>query len=198
MFSKNIDNLQKLSVLPYFTIDKVADVFEIGRKSAAVLCSRYAKRKLFVRLKNSFYTTAWKLENPSSEELFKIANIAQVPSYVSLMTAMSFFNLTTQVQRNYIESISLKRTKEIEISSSVLKYIKLKENYYFDFIKSNGYFIATKEKSFLDAVYLFSFGKYKFDFNSIDVSKLDNKKLMKLLKSYPVKTKKIVRKICSI
>ena len=48
-------------------------------------------------------------------ETFQIANLGQVPSYISLTTALDYHGLTTQLQRDYFESIALKRTKEIKV-----------------------------------------------------------------------------------
>jgi hypothetical protein len=70
--------------------------------------------------------------------------------------------------------------------------------YYGDFVKTDGLFIATKEKAFLDAAYLYSFGKYSFDMDSLDLGKLDLKKLKGLLGVYPQKTKETVKRLCGI
>ena len=198
MFTKNIIKLQKLSKIPYFTIEDAADTLEIGIESARVFCSRYAKKGLLVKLKNNFYSTLQKLENISVTELISIANILQVPSYVSLMTAMAYYGVTTQVQRNFIESISLKRTVEYDAKDIMFKFYRIKKKYFFDFVRAGNIFIAAKEKSFIDSAYLYSFGKYKFDINSLDINKLDIVKIKKLIKPYPEKTKKIVSKICNL
>ena len=55
-------------------------------------------------------------------------------------------------------------------------------------------FIAEKEKALIDCLYLFSFGKYKFDVDSIDFSKFDKIKLHKYLKFFPKKTIKVAKK----
>jgi predicted transcriptional regulator of viral defense system len=198
MFSKNITYLQQLNNLPYFTIQEAADIFGINIKSASVLCSRYAKRGLLVRLKNNLYITLQRFEGISKKELCNIANRLQVPSYISLMTAMDYYEITTQMQGNFIESISLKRTIEYEPSGVMFKYYRLQKKYYFDFEKINGLFIASKEKAFIDAVYLYSFGKYNLDKSSLDLNKLNKIKIKKLIKAYPEKTKNIVRKLCRI
>jgi len=198
MLSKNILKFQKLSDLPYFTVGDLAEEFNIQPESASVLCSRYAKQGLLVKLKNNYYSARQKLKNIGREDLFAIANIVQVPSYISFMTAMSYYELTTQLQRNFVESASVKRTIEYSRNGTELRYYKMKKQYYFDFTKENGIFIATKEKSFIDAMYLYSFGKYKFDLSSIDISKLDKSKLLNLVKVYPDKTKKIVIGVCRI
>jgi len=121
-----------------------------------------------------------------------------VPSYISFMSALCYYDISTQVQRNYIESAVLKRSKTYEIENTVFNYYKLKNNLYFGFQKLNGFFIATKEKAFFDSVYLYSLGRYKFDVSSLDLDKLDRKKIKNMLKYFPEKTKNIVVKLCRI
>jgi len=198
MLSKNIANLQELSKKPYFTLADVALNFSLQLASARVLCSRYVRQGLLVRLKNNFYTTAWKWESLARQDLFKIANVLQVPSYISLMTALAYYEVTTQAQNNYQESVCLKRSVAYNVRGAVFSYVKLQSRYYGDFIKKDGIFIATKEKAFLDAAYLYSFGKYKFDIDSVDMKKLELKKLKSLLKNYPQKTKETVKRLCGI
>jgi hypothetical protein len=77
-------------------------------------------------------------------------------------------------------------------------FYKLKKEYYSDFVKNGQVFIATREKAFIDSVYLYSFGKYKLDFNSLDLDKLDKASIKKSLKIYPEKTKSIVERLCKI
>jgi predicted transcriptional regulator of viral defense system len=198
MLSKNMTELQELCRKTCFTIDDVAQSFGIQTASARVLCSRYVRQGVLVRLKNGFYTAAWKWENLTRLDFFRIANILQVPSYISLMTAMAYYEVTTQVQSNYQESICLKRSIVYNVREVVFNYVKMQEQYYGDFVKTDGIFIATKEKAFLDAAYLYSFGKYKFDIDSLDMKKLNIKKLRGIIKIYPQKTKETVKKLCGI
>jgi predicted transcriptional regulator of viral defense system len=198
MLSKNMTELQELSRKTCFTLDDVAQRFGIQAASARVLCSRYVRQGVLVRLKNGFYTTVWKWENLTRRDLFKIANILQVPSYISLMTALAYYEVTTQAQSNYQESICLKRSIVYNVREAVFNYVKVQDRYYDDFVKTDGIFIATKEKAFVDAAYLYSFGKYKFDIDSLDMKKLDIKKLKGILKIYPQKTKETVNRLCRI
>lgn len=198
MLSKNIAVLQELSRKPFFTLGDAAQNFSLQPASARVLCSRYVRQGLLVRFKNNIYTTAWKWEGLTRRDLFEIANILQVPSYISLMTALAYYDVTTQAQSNYQESVCLKRSVAYHVREAVFSYVKLQSRYYGDFIKKDGIFIATKEKAFLDAAYLFSFGKYKFDVDSLDMKKLELKKLKSLLKVYPNKTKETVKRLCGI
>jgi Predicted transcriptional regulator len=198
MLSKTIEKLQILSRNAYFTLDDVAQTFGLQADSARVFCSRYVKQGLLVRLRNNLYSTTWKWENLTRNDLFVIANILQVPSYISLMTALAYYEVTTQAQQDYQESICLKRTMVYNVRQAVFSYVKMQRPYYNGFVKTDGVFIATKEKAFLDAAYLYSFGKYRFDADSLDFKKLDFNTLKSMVKNYPQKTKNTVKRLCGI
>ncbi|MGA1842505.1 MAG: type IV toxin-antitoxin system AbiEi family antitoxin domain-containing protein [bacterium] len=190
----DLDPLKKI----YFTVNDLSDALNIRVESARVLCSRYVKKGIFIRLKKGFYILASKWEYLTLENFYKISNFLQVPSYISFMSALSRYEVTTQVQRNFFESASLKRTKHIEVKDVTFNFYKLNKKYYFDFLKEGHFFIATMEKALLDSLYLYSFGKYKIDINSIDFDKFDNNKIKQMLDIYPPKTAKTVRKLCGI
>jgi predicted transcriptional regulator of viral defense system len=190
--------LKKLNGLLYFTLEDLAGVLGIKRGSAPVLASRYVKAGLFIRLKNNFYVLDQNWSRYSRGELLKIANYLQVPSYISFMSALSFYEITTQVQRDFVESASLKRSRRFTVSGKDLNYYKLKKEHYFGFERVNGLFIATPEKAFIDSIYLYSFGKYRIDLDSLDIRKLDKRKIKKILRLFPGRTKEIVEKICKI
>jgi len=192
------DKLLKLEKKLFFSTSQVAEVFKIRPESAWVLCSRYCKAGAFIRLKKDTYILAQNWRNWEKGDFFKISNFLQVPSYVSFMTALSFYEVTTQAQRDFFENASLKRSKKYEIKGIEFNYYKLKKQYYFGFEKKGGLFIASKEKAFIDSVYMYSFGKYRMDFSSIDFNKLDKMKIKEIIRPYPLKTKLIVEKLCKI
>lgn len=190
--------LRKLREKTYFTVEDLRGLLTIKPESARVLCSRYVKNGFFVRLKRNFYVLNERWENLTREDYFKVSNILQVPSYISLLTALSFYEVTTQIQRDYFESVSLKRSVNYNIKGASFSFYKIKRNYYFDFVRENDIFIATKEKAFIDSIYLYSFGKYKIDFSSLDIDKLDKSRITEILKLYPQKTINIARRLCGI
>src|SRR4030042_477355 len=85
---------------PVFSKEEVALALCISSDSARVLCSRYAKRGLLTRLKRDLYARTETLRNMGQSDLFRIANFLQVPSYISLSTALSFYAVSSQIQRN--------------------------------------------------------------------------------------------------
>jgi predicted transcriptional regulator of viral defense system len=185
----NYLKLQQIKKL-YFNYQDVARIFGISQQSAKVTINRYQKQGLLLRLKRNMYITKDRWINLTREQKFLLANIIQTPSYVSLMTALEYYDISTQMQQNFVESIAIKRTKQVEISETIFNYTKIAKNLYFDFVKSSGFFIAKPEKAFLDAIYLMSFGRYSLDIASLDFSKLDFEKIDSMLQAFPLKTRK--------
>lgn len=178
----------------YFGHEEISRVLGISLQSSKVSANRYIRKGLLVRIKRNIYVLKEKWKILEREEKFTLANLVQVPSYISLMTALDFYEITTQMQRDYIESIAVKRTKEIEIENTIFNYTKISPNLYIGFKKEKDFFIATPEKAFLDTLYLMSLGRYNFDIASIDFSKLNRDKIKKLVKRFPLKTQKLLDK----
>lgn len=188
MNSLKLNKITKLC----FGYEEIAKTLGISLASARVSANRYAKNGLLIRLKRNFYVLANRWNSFSQEEKFSLANLMQVPSYVSLMTALGFYEITTQIQRDFIESISIKRTKKFEAGNSIFNYVKINKNLYSDFSRDKGFFIATAEKAFLDAVYLKSLNRYNFDLSSIDFSRLEAAKVRALSRKFPKKVWRLI------
>lgn len=178
---------------PYFTHEEIARVLGISPRSSRVSANRYVKHGLLVRIKRNLYVLRETWDTMTREDMFGIANLIQVPSYISLMTALDYYEITTQIQQNFIESIAVKRTKEVAVDSTVFNFTRIQENMYAGFIKKNNtFFIALPEKAFLDALYLRSLGRYSFDTSSIDFRKFDQSLLSKLIPLFPLRTRRVL------
>lgn len=182
------NDIKKINKL-YFTYQDVAKKLSISEDSARVLCTRYVKQKYLIRLKRNFYTLKERWDNITSNQRLELANILQVPSYISLMTALSFYEYTTQVQQKFIESISLYRTFTKDIEGTVFNYSKIKKDLYFGFFKKNNIFIASPEKAFIDSLYLNYLGKYNLDVSSLNLEKINKEVCENILKKYSSKFK---------
>ena len=178
----------------FFGYEDIARIFNISLDSARVESSRFVKYGLIVRIKRNLYVLNDNLSHFTIEELFSLSNLLQVPSYVSLISALSYYGITTQIQQGFFECICTKRTKEVHVKDFVFNYTKIKKDLYFGFIKKHNFFIAEPEKAFLDAVYLSTIGRYSFDRTSIDTKKLNHNKLKKILKRFPNKVKSEIHK----
>jgi len=175
----------------YFGYEELSKVLDIALNSARVTSTRLVKQGVLVRLKRNLYILKDKWDTLSREEKFILANVIQTPSYISLMTALDYYEVTTQLQRDFVESIAVHRTKAIEIEKNIFKYSKVKPDLYFGFSKEKKFFIASAEKAFLDALYLMSLKRYRFDLTSIDSGRLDTALIRKIIKKYPRKTQKL-------
>jgi hypothetical protein len=176
----------------YFGYELLAKVLGITQASARVTASRYVKNKVLLRAKRNVYILKDKLQHFDREQKFALANLIQVPSYVSLMTALDYYEITTQMQRDFIESISLKRPKEVNLDNIIFNYTRIDPDLYYGFKKEGDFFIAFPEKALLDAVYFMSLGRYTFDWSSIDKNKLDLKFIKKEIKKFPARSKKLL------
>lgn len=191
------DKIRKLNEKLFFTVEDVARGFLLKTESARVLCSRYQKRGIFIRIKNNFYVTETNWSSYEPNDFYRINNFLQVPSYISFLTALSFYGLTTQVPRNYFENASVKRSIEFDARGTVFSFRKINRKYYFGFEKKGDFFIAGPEKALLDSLYLYSFGKYPLDFEALDLGQVDPEKLKEMIKAYPSKTRRTL-KLCGI
>ncbi|MDD4013004.1 MAG: hypothetical protein PHW14_02270 [Candidatus Omnitrophica bacterium] len=184
-----LDEISKI----YFTTNDIAKALEIGPSSAKVSANRYCAKGYILRVKRGMYILKSRWETLSEKDLFALANVLQVPSYISLTTALSYHGVTTQLQQGYIESIALKRTKSVEIKDIYFGYTRIGKSLYHGFSRQDGFFIASPEKAFLDALYLSIFAKYAFDTSSIEKGKLNPGKLHKLSKDLPERVRKEVK-----
>ena len=181
----------------YLTVDDIARTLSITRESAKVTATRYFNKGYLIRLKKDFYTTPDKFNNLKEPGLFKLANIIQTPSYISLLTALGYYNISTQQQRNLIESIALKKSKSISIQNLHFTYSLIKKEMYEGFELRDDFFIAFPEKALADVIYLFSLGRYSCDLDAIDFKKLNKKRIQKFLEKTNKKTILYWKKICA-
>lgn len=186
-----IQELNRIRKL-YFGHEEISRVLGISLQSSRVSANRYVKHGLLIRIKRNMYVLTEKWRTLEREEKFILANLLQVPSYISLMTALDYYEISTQMQRDFIESVALKRTKEIEAENSIFTYTKINTNLYKGFKKEEGFFIAVPEKAFLDAFYLMSLGRYSFDIASIDFNKLNRDETFRLIKMFPARIQKVM------
>jgi predicted transcriptional regulator of viral defense system len=181
---------------PFFSLDDVAYALGIQPASAAVLCSRYVKKGLLVRLKRGLYARTEQLRNFGQQDLFRLANFLQVPSYISLTTALSYHGLTTQVQRGFFESISLKRTRKFEVGQFTFLYSKISLDLYKGFERVEDVFIALPEKALLDSLYLASLGRYSLDTSALDLTKVNGEVLENLSSLFPSRVRTFMENCC--
>ena len=187
-----LNDIKKLII----SIEDIAKALSINKESAKVTANRYVKNGSLFRIKRDFYITSNNYEKLTEKDLFQIANSIQVPSYISLTSALTYYNISTQQLREIIESISTKKTNSIKLKEINFKFILVKKNFYTGFTLENDIFIALPEKALADAIYLSSLGRYNCDFNAIDFGKLNKSEIDKYIKNTNKKTTKFWDTVC--
>lgn len=176
----------------FFSYEDISTALAISKASAKITATRYVKKGILLRVKKNLYVLKDAWIAAGRDTRFQVVNMGQVPSYISLMTALDYYEITTQFQRDYFESIALKRSKVMGVGSSVFKYIKIAPDLYNGFKKEKEFFIATPEKALLDSFYLMSYGRYSLDLSSLDRNKLDRQEIERMSSNYPVKTRNML------
>jgi len=147
--------------------------------------SYYVRNKGLIRLKNGVFV---KNKDYDRREL---ATSVYIPSYISFETVLSESGVTFQ----YYDTIFVagKLSKDVLVDGLKISFRKIKDAALFNplgIINKNNYSIASRERAFLDTVYLFP--QYYFDnLYSIDWQRCfeiaeiyQNKKLIERLKKY--------------
>ena len=120
--------------------------------------SELLKSKALISIRRGLYITGPKLDLPTPEP-FLIANHLRGPSYVSLESALSYWNMIPE--RAYeISSVTIKTSKLYKTSVGRFSYQQLKTPYYSYGIKNIAYspkqtmLVASPEKALCDKVLL--------------------------------------------
>ena len=173
-----IKRLKKINKL-YYTIADLLTITNYSENSLYVILNRLVKQGELIRITSGIYILPERYG-----EIERIANTLYFPSYLSFDTALAKFGVISQLPYTLMFATTLK-TKTIKLSDYKAEYKKLKKELFFGYtINKEGLLIATPEKALFDIYYISSFGKMYFDFNSIDVSKVEMKKVKYLIKKY--------------
>lgn len=128
------------------------------------IIERLEKNKLIERLiKGKYILTKSKLSD------FEKAGLILSPSYISLESALNFYGIFPQFPYS-ITSITTKKSKRYEINNKEYEFTKISKSFYSDFVKMDGFLIATPEKALIDLIYLASKKLKKIDFTELDMS----------------------------
>jgi predicted transcriptional regulator of viral defense system len=90
---------------------------------------------------------------------YEIASSIVEPSYVSLISALRFYNMTEQIP-NTVYVLSSKRHGGISIDETKVEFIKVKPSLMYGYKKVDGAMVAEPEKAIVDMLYLGRFKEY--------------------------------------
>lgn len=140
--------------------------------------SYYVKKDVLVRLRKGVYAKR------SGYEILEAANKIFTPSYISLETVLQKEGVVFQDYGSVIFVVSY-QTREVRLGDYDVHFKKIKNEILTNpegIDIKNGYSIASKERAFMDAIYLYK--NYYFD----NLDSLDWEKAKRLLPVYSSKT----------
>ena len=120
------------------------------------LISEWKKKKWLLELKKGMYVIHREYYKNRLNPYY-IANLIYFPSYISMETALSFYNLIPEGVFS-ITSVSSKKTNHFKNEFGDFSYASVKSSLFFGYRffqeGEQKYFFATKEKALLDFLYL--------------------------------------------
>ena len=154
--------LGQLDNLPHFSKNTIYQLgSQLGLKNSTVntYISRFLKRKEILPLKRGLYISAefYTKNKTDISYSFYLANVLRTPSYVSLWTALQYYNLTTEKILWQLTSITPKVTRKYEVRGiGTFSYQSIKKELFSDYSLVKGkfdFFIAPPSKALFDLLY---------------------------------------------
>ena len=177
----------------YFNIQDLGKISGYSTDSLYVILNRLVKMNELIRLCPGIYILPEKIA-----DIEIIANLIYYPSYLSFDSALTKYGLISQIPYTF-SFATIRKTKSITLLDYSIEYRRINKSYFSGYIKlKNGLFIASPEKALVDMIYISSFGKTYFDFGNIILTKIDVKKLNRLLSRYPLPVKRKAERIISL
>lgn len=163
--------------LEVFTTQEFINIFGVKRTIAAVTLTRYKQAGYLISPKRGVYYLANEVE-----DAYKIANKIYCPSYVSLDSALSKYDLIPETVYT-ITSITTKATREFTDDQTVYRYYKIKKEAFTGYHKEGDTLWADPEKAVVDYLYFVSQGKRELN-DRLDIKKTDKSKVISYAKFF--------------
>ena len=147
--------------LVVFTPFEASRILDVDVDTAYRALSRLVRKRAVVRIERGKYIIR---RFYSELDIYEIAPHAVEPSYISLMSGLHFYGLTTQVPRVVFLMVTRAR-KPMELQGSELRYVKVRKDLFFGYTKVGRSVVAEPEKLFLDCL---AFPHYAGGFSEIE------------------------------
>lgn len=182
MNERQFINTIKEQNLGIITISDASRIINKSRKYTVLYLKRLEKRKIIKRIEKGKYSL-------QDTPLQVIASNLIMPSYISFLSGLSYYHLTTQIPR-IMQIATTKSKKRINYEDREIQFINLRRVFGYNREKTQfGYiFIGEKEKIIIDSLLLPKYCPINETINAIKESKLDVKKLI----DYALKMNSIV------
>lgn len=181
----------------YFTVKDFASFFNLSLSKANKIIRNLTEKEFLIRVeKGKYLLVGFEKEKILSNPFF-IATKIVYPSYVSYFTVLNFYGFTEQVPRTVFLATT-KKKKSIEFNGMNFKYVKIKPEKFFGYIKQRvgdlDVLIADKEKSIIDSLDQMDYGGGIMEISKSLYNAMDEINLERLI-DYAVKFKN--KSLCS-
>ncbi len=170
----------KESKISIFTLGDIIKIVNKNENYVKLLLHRLIKRNLLNRIGKNKYILP--NQNP-----YTIASSVTTPSYISFISAYSYYSLTTHIPTT-IYIASLKQKKDFSYNNYTLKFIKFTKTRFFgykkDYLEGKTVFVAELEKAILDSLYLPKYTPLTETFNVLKEADLEKEKLIDYSKKF--------------
>lgn len=143
-----VEKIRNLNI-GIFTISDISRIIEKSRSYAALYAKRLVDRGVIVRIEKGKYAL------PGTDSMVVATNVV-IPSYISFLSALSYYRLTTQISTS-IQVVASKSKKEIMFDRKII-FIKFDKKRIFGYRREkigNGYaFIGEIEKILTDILFM--------------------------------------------
>ena len=137
--------------------------------------SNYFKREVkkgnLIKVKRNYYAKP-------DDSIYKISSGIIYPSYISLFSALRYYNFTEQIP-NIVQVVCTKQKKEIKFNHYKIKFIKVNPKWMFGIKREDNILIVTQEKLILDAL------KFQNEMGNFD-------EIIELIKKCDIKKDRII------
>ncbi len=106
---------------------------------------------------------------------YEVASRIAFPSYISLVSALRFYNLTEQIPHIIFVMAAVQHRPMHNLGGFEVKFKKLKRELFYGYGKADGAMIADPEKAVIDMIYLNEFVEYAeeaVEERNLDIAKL--------------------------
>lgn len=172
---KSSEFLQRIEALrkPIFTLSDAAKITGKTRAYLKVYLFRLKKRNLIKEIERGKYTVSF--------DPLVVASHLTFPSYISFLSAYSYYQMTTQMPK-IIYVVSHKPKKTINYENYIIQFIAFSSQRFFGYKREeagkNVIFIAEKEKVIIDSLYLPRYCPLDETFTALQDTALDTAKLI--------------------
>ena len=161
----------KLHNLEVFTTQEFINIFGVSRSVASVKLTRYKQLGYLISPRRSVYYLAGEVEDK-----YKIANKVYTPSYISLDSALSKYDLIPETVYT-ITSVTTKATREFSDDQTIYRYYRIKKEAFIGYRKEGDTLIADPEKAVVDYLYFVSQGDRQLN-DRLNLVKIDKDKVL--------------------